>query len=97
IPYRRYYYMSNIQKILVDAGSSTVKVYKVVKDKPELLFQKSIHFKDGFSHEQGLSPESEKDLISVLLGIIEQNPGVKINLYATALFRKMNRAAQQRL
>lgn len=83
-------------KILVDVGSSTVKVYRQKHGgDPALLFTKSIAFKKNFSPEIGLLPSDINDLYLLIEAIKKENPDSQIKIYATAIFRKLS-APQQR-
>lgn len=78
-----------MQKILLDIGSSTIKVYKYSGQKLSLLLQRSIFFKENFDPEGGISPESKKEFFELLDAIKEQNKNIQIRLYATGIFRKL--------
>ena len=45
------------KRIFIDIGSSTVKVYLHQKEKVEMLFTRSIPFKEGFDAKSGLPCE----------------------------------------
>ncbi|MEM5828517.1 MAG: hypothetical protein QW197_03410 [Candidatus Aenigmatarchaeota archaeon] len=81
--------MENRKKILIDVGSSTIKVYEYSNNKLKLLLQRSIHFKDGFDPEAGISPQAKKELFELLDAIKEQNKDAIIKIYATGIFRKL--------
>ena len=78
-----------MEKILIDVGSSTVKVYKYSNKKLNLILQRSLYFKDGFDPEGGISPENKKELFELLEAIKEENKDVPIRIYATGIFRKL--------
>ena len=78
-----------MEKILIDVGSSTVKVYKYSNNKLNLILQRSLYFKDGFDPEGGISPENKKELFELLEAIKEENKDVSIRIYATGIFRKL--------
>lgn len=78
-----------MEKILLDIGSSTIKVYKYLDKKLSLLLQRSIFFKENFDPEGGISPESKKELFELLDAIKEENKNAQIKLYATGIFRKL--------
>jgi exopolyphosphatase/pppGpp-phosphohydrolase len=75
--------------ILIDIGSSTVKVYKYSNGKLDLILQRSLYFKEGFDPEGGISPENKKELFELLEAIKEENKNTPIRLYATGIFRKL--------
>jgi len=77
------------QRILIDIGSSTVKVYEYFQNQLKLLLQRSLHFKDGFDPEGGVSTENKKELFELLEAIKEENKNTPIRLYATGIFRKL--------
>ncbi len=52
-----------MNKILLDIGSSTVKVYNQKKDHLELVETKSFHFKNDFDPDIGLTEENKNALI----------------------------------
>ena len=76
------------ERILIDIGSSTVKVYKYSQNQLKLLLQRSLHFKNGFDPEGGISRENKKELFEILKIIKEKNKDIPIRLYATGIFRK---------
>jgi len=79
-----------MQRILIDIGSSTVKVYKYSKNKLDLILQRSLYFKDGFDPEIGISQKNKKELFELLEKIKEENKNIPINLYATGIFRNLS-------
>lgn len=75
-------------KILVDIGSSTVKVYSyTAQDGVVPLETKSIHFREGFTPKQGITPKNKQALIAYI-NAIKQKYSPNIHVYATAIFRK---------
>jgi hypothetical protein len=80
----------NKDKIILDIGSSTIKVYKYTENKLNLVLQRSIFFKNGFDPEGGISEENKKELLDLLYAIKEENPGLKIETYATGIFRSFS-------
>jgi exopolyphosphatase/pppGpp-phosphohydrolase len=90
--------MKNKKKILIDVGSSTVKVYKQLDEESvELLFTKSIGFKTGFEPEKGITEESLQELFNVINKIQTKYKDYTIKLYATALFRRLSCEAKLKL
>lgn len=77
------------KKILLDVGSSTIKVYSYFNQKLNLVLQRSIFFKENFDPEGGISPESKKELFELLDSVKEQNKDALIRIYATGIFRKL--------
>lgn len=82
--------MKNERKILIDVGSSTVKVYKATSRKHCLLFTKSISFKKDFDKEMGILEENKIELVSLLTTITKAYKSYSIKVYATAIFRKLS-------
>lgn len=78
-----------MSKISIDIGSSTVKVYKCISEKADLIVQKSIPFKDGFDPEGGISASAKKELFDLIDAIKEENKESQIRFYATGIFRKL--------
>jgi len=76
-------------KILIDIGSSTIKVYKSDQMGINLLVQRSISFKDGFDPEGGISVSSKKELFELLDSVKEENKECQIKTYATGIFRNL--------
>jgi exopolyphosphatase/pppGpp-phosphohydrolase len=81
--------MSITNKILIDVGSSTVKIYRVTDKKLELLFTRSISFKKDFDPNKGISADNKKTFYTLIGEIKEKYKGYTIKLYATAIFRKL--------
>jgi len=77
-----------MKKILVDIGSSTIKVYTYSEGILKQLIQRSIPFKDEFDPEGGISETTKKELFELIDSIKEQNKGDLIKLYSTGIFRK---------
>jgi exopolyphosphatase/pppGpp-phosphohydrolase len=77
------------ERILIDIGSSTVKVYNYFQNQLKLLLQRSLHFKEGFDPEGEISSENKKELFELLEAIKEENKNTPIRLYATGIFRKL--------
>lgn len=84
-----------MKKILIDVGSSTVKVYEFFNEQLTLIFQQSILFKNDFDSEKGISQQSKQELFEVLKTIKLKNPEISIEIYATEIFRKLSPIIQQ--
>jgi len=80
--------INEVNKILIDVGSSTVKVYKY-SDRLNLILQRSLFFKEGFDPEGGISQKNKKELFELLEAVKEQNKNTPIKIYATGIFRKL--------
>lgn len=78
-----------VEKILIDIGSSTIKVYKSTQKDTNLLVQRSIPFKDGFDPEGGISASAKKELFELIDSVKEENKECQIKTYATGIFRNL--------
>jgi len=78
-----------MSKILIDIGSSTIKVHKYATRRLELLVQRTIPFKEGFDPEGGISSSTKKELFELIESIKEKNAEDLIKIYATGIFRKL--------
>lgn len=83
--------------ILVDIGSSTLKVYEQLSDSVTLMWAKSIAFKTDFNPNTGISQSNMKELVNTLTELKTKNPGVQIKLFATAIFRKLESKAKKEI
>lgn len=77
------------KKLLIDIGSSTVKVYEKTSDSVSLLLARSIPFKTDFDPVKGISESAKKELYDLIKEVKEKNADTPIKLFATALFRKL--------
>jgi len=77
-------------KILIDIGSSTVKVYKMDGFSLSIILSKSIPFKKDFDPKTGISKESKIQLFGLIEKVRLDNKNFTIKIFATAIFRKMN-------
>lgn len=84
-----------MNKLLVDVGSSTVKVYLLSSGKLELLDTKSIHFKDNFEPSLGITEVNKEALTAYINGLKKAYASDQIKIYATAIFRKFEAAIRQ--
>jgi len=76
-------------QILIDVGSSTVKVYKKIENRLTLLFTRSLSFKVDFDSSKGLSITSKQELFELVDEVKLQNKSSLIKIFATALFREL--------
>jgi len=83
-----------MSKILIDIGSSTIKIYKYTQEKVSLLVQRTIPFKDGFDPEGGISALEKKELFELIDPVKEENKSLPIKIYATGIFRKLINATR---
>jgi exopolyphosphatase/pppGpp-phosphohydrolase len=81
--------------ILIDVGSSTVKVYELYNGSPKLKVSRSIPFKDNFDPDKGISEDNKKELYELISQVKDKYPKSKIKLYATALYRKFSPKVKQ--
>ncbi|MFA5602941.1 MAG: hypothetical protein WDA21_04385 [Bacilli bacterium] len=91
---------NNTEKmILIDVGSSTIKIYVNENDKLSLIEEHSIYFKDGFSDELGLSIERKNELFDYFKSIKKKYNMNNNNteIYATGIFRKLNEEKQKEI
>lgn len=85
------------EKIILDVGLSTIKVYKITNSKLKHLQNKSIFFKEGFTRNFGINEKNKKLLIDFLKQMKKDNLDLLVEIYATSIFRKMSISAQQQL
>ena len=82
----------------IDIGSSTVKVYGAGSDGAVLKETKSLPFKNEFiSPEVGLSEKMKQELIDYVNRAKGKYKPVRVKVFATAIFRRLARAAYHRL
>jgi len=87
-----------MQKLIIDIGSSTVKVYSFFTNgKLKLLESKSFKFKDGFDSKLGITEKNKQQLFDYINKITSEYENVPIKVYATALFRKCAANVQRSL
>jgi hypothetical protein len=84
-----------MQKVLVDIGSSTVKVYLFKGKKLEPIEAKSIHFKEDFDPQKGIT-EKNKELLFDYINNVGKRFNGSVKIYATAIFRKFDPEVRQR-
>ena len=95
-----YFMFQNAQYLLLDIGSSSLKVYQFDnrnEQKLELLETKSFHFKQNLDSNNELKAEIKDEFIEYLLEIKNKFPNFKIKTYCTAFFRKIEVNYQQNL
>lgn len=86
-----------MQKIIIDVGSSTVKIYVLSKNGELVLLEtKSFKFKDMFDAKIGISENNKLALFDYINEIAKKYTGTAINVYATALFRKYSEDAKRK-
>lgn len=86
-----------MNKILLDIGSSTIKVYSKENNHLELIETKSFHFKNDFDPEVGLTEENKKSLIQYVKDVQKRLETKEAKIFATALFRKLSQNARRKL
>lgn len=77
------------KKILIDIGSSTVKVYERTAESVTLSFTRSIPFKKEVDPLKGISESCKNELYELISEVKHKNSSVPIRLFATAVFRKL--------
>lgn len=85
-----------MNKLLLDVGSSTVKVYKQASDTLSLLTAKSIAFKTDFDPETGISELAKRELFELVDEIKIKNKASSIKVFATAIFRKLSESTKKK-
>ncbi len=80
--------------IVMDVGSSTVKVYKTGNGKAQLLFVESIPFKDGFDPETGIRQENKRELFELTREA--RTYGFPVRVMGTAQFRKLSPGTREK-
>ncbi|MFO0703910.1 MAG: hypothetical protein U0525_04270 [Patescibacteria group bacterium] len=83
--------------ILVDIGSMTVKTYKFNNIRLTHVSNKTLDLKTGFDEITGIQEQKISDLIKHLSSIRQKFPDESIRLYATAVFRKLNKIQKTQL
>lgn len=78
------------ERLLIDVGSSSIKVYSQNKDKASLSVVKSIHFKKNLTAEDGLATKDKESLFEFVNAVKAENPLVPVKIYATAAFRGLS-------
>jgi len=80
---------NEMQKLIIDIGSSTVKVYSLsAQGKLTLLETKTFKFKEGFDPKLGLTGKNKQKLFDYINKISHEHEKIPLKIYATALFRK---------
>lgn len=78
-----------MQKIIVDVGSSTVKIYSLsISGELDLLETKSFNFKENFDPKSGITEKNKQALFDYINKIATDHKNIPLKVYATALFRK---------
>lgn len=78
------------ERLLVDLGSSTAKIYGQAGGSAELLSSASIPFKEAFNEATGVTQANYLRLVGVINSAKQRHAGLPMAAYATALFRKMS-------
>jgi len=81
--------MSNQDKLYIDIGSSTIKVYKKSGNSFKHILSHSIDFKKDFTPEKGLSTANKKKLYQLFQKLKQEHPSSNFKTLATALFRNL--------
>lgn len=83
------------KKLLIDIGSSTVKVYEQTSETASLILARSISFKTDFDPAKGIAETAKTELFELINEVKSQNEGATIKIFATALYRKMEPQAKK--
>lgn len=89
--------MEQIQKLIIDVGSSTVKVYGASSGELNLIETKSFNFKNGFDPKVGLNEKTKQEFYDYITKVLQGHKDLPIKIYATALFRKCSPSVQRSL
>ncbi len=81
-------------QILIDVGSSTIKIYSFFNNNFNHLFSRSIPFKKDFNPRDGISENNKREFFELIDVLKQKNKDSKIKIYATAVFRKLSREAK---
>jgi exopolyphosphatase/pppGpp-phosphohydrolase len=85
------------QRVIIDTGSSTVKGYFLDENgNLKNLFQKTLKFKEGLS-DKGIDVDKENELINLIKETKDNDPDIKIEIYATAFFRNLPDESKNKL
>lgn len=76
--------------LLIDIGSSTIKIYEYDKKDLKLLIQRTLDFKSDFDPNKGISVDKEKELFELIDSLKDSHKDSLIKIYATGIFRKLN-------
>ncbi|MCL5003736.1 MAG: hypothetical protein M1352_00520 [Patescibacteria group bacterium] len=85
------------KKLLLDLGSSTVKVFASENGRISHIKSISLPLKNEFDAEKGLSRENRQRLYALIRDLKEEFPEHKVKNYATAIYRKLSPRAQEEL
>jgi len=86
----------NNEKIVIDVGSSSVKVYMIENGRAKLLFVRSIFFKDGFDPEIGIAKEKKEELLELVERVKKSYDNCPVKIIATSQFRKLSHEARDK-
>lgn len=85
-----------MQKMIIDIGSSTVKVYSLSANNTLILIEtKSFPFKDGFEAHIGITEKNKQRLFDYLNEITVRYKNIPLKVFATALFRKCSQEVRR--
>jgi len=83
-----------MKEYFFDVGSSTIKFYCLENEDLKLIDENSIHFKDDFSFDKGISEVNKNLLVGYFSGLIKDYGlnDKNCSVFATGIFRKFNDA-----
>jgi exopolyphosphatase/pppGpp-phosphohydrolase len=80
------------KNIIIDVGSSTVKIYQQTGSILKMVESKSFHLKKNFdANQQKLASNDKNELLKYFNHINNKYAGESIKAYATGVFRKINK------
>jgi hypothetical protein len=74
--------------ILIDVGSSSIKIYLLIKGQLQIIDYKTINFKKNFNPQKGISKENFEEIVRLIKKVKEAHSTSPVYIYATAIFRK---------
>lgn len=87
-----------MEEIIIDVGSGNVKAYRINSNKEvKSIYLKNIMFKEKFSIERGIDEKDKNELIETIKEIQNKNIGIPIYVYATSIFRLLNKEKLEKL
>lgn len=89
--------MKPYKKIIVDIGSSTTKIYGIKQNQINLIKTISISLKENKEIYFNINDSHINQIIDSLKKIKKESPNTKICLFATAIFRKLQKSKQKEI
>ncbi|MCX6808455.1 MAG: hypothetical protein NTW50_02200 [Candidatus Berkelbacteria bacterium] len=79
-----------MKKVIVEIGSSVVRVHKYEDDQSELVLEKEFQFKKNYSPNRGLNFNDEEGLIRLLERVNANYFNYSVEAFATGIFRELS-------